>query len=222
MKYYSLAKEDEFINNNFFKNKKNGIYLELGAYDGIIQSNTKFYEDEFNWTGILIESNVDSFELLKKNRPNNYLFNELVSNETEELEYKCLTSVGLVGGVSKTLPTLHNDFWYGSFKDKNNYNEKIIKMKPKSLTDIIKSTNLEYIDFFSLDVEGHEHEVLLSWDFSIPIYLILIETLGRNKEEQNKDELCRKLLLKNGYKFVTKCAHNEIFILKDSYLDSNI
>ena len=219
MKYFSRAGEDKFINDNFFKNKKNGIYLELGAFDGVIQSNTKFFEDELKWTGILIEADNTSFNLLKKNRPNNYLFNELVSNEKEELEYKCLTEVVLVGGVSKTLPTIHNETWYGSSKDKNNWSEKTVKMKPKTLTDIIRSTNLEYIDFFSLDVEGHEYEVLLSWDFSIPIYLILMETLGRDKEEQDKEELCRQLLLKNGYKFITKYAHNEIFIFKNSYLD---
>ena len=40
--FYSQAEEDEFLNTNFFKNKKNGIYIELGALDGILYSNTKF------------------------------------------------------------------------------------------------------------------------------------------------------------------------------------
>ena len=62
----------------------------------------------------------------------------------------------------------------------------------------------------SLDVEGHEYEVLKSWDFSIPIDIILIETLGVQPE---KDELCREILIKNNYKFITKCQHNEIFAI---------
>ena len=61
----------------------------------------------------------------------------------------------------------------------------------------------------SLDVEGHEYEVLMSFSFDIEIDVILIETLG---VEPIKDELCRQLLLKNGYIFSEKCKHNEIFV----------
>ena len=79
------------------------------------------------------------------------------------------------------------------------------------MTAIVKETNLPHIDLLSLDVEGHEYEVLQSWDFSIPIDIILIETLGVQPE---KDELCREILIKNNYKFITKCHHNEIFAIK--------
>ena len=36
-------------------NKKNGFFIELGANDGLFQSNTAFFEKEHEWTGILIE-----------------------------------------------------------------------------------------------------------------------------------------------------------------------
>jgi hypothetical protein len=36
---------------------KNGFYIELGANDGISQSNTLFLEKYKNWSGILIEPN---------------------------------------------------------------------------------------------------------------------------------------------------------------------
>jgi hypothetical protein len=45
MNYYSQCGEDEYIYNNYFKNKKNGKYIELGALDGVLYSNTKFFED---------------------------------------------------------------------------------------------------------------------------------------------------------------------------------
>ena len=41
--YYSQCGEDAFLNNNFFKNKKNGVYVELGALDGVLYSNTKIF-----------------------------------------------------------------------------------------------------------------------------------------------------------------------------------
>ena len=85
-----------------------------------------------------------------------------------------------------------------------------IFITPITLTEIVRKTNLTHIDLLSLDVEGHEYEVLKSWDFSIPINIILIETLGVQPE---KDELCREILIKNNYKFLTKWHHNEIFRL---------
>jgi hypothetical protein len=87
-----------------------------------------------------------------------------------------------------------------------------MRIKPKSLTDIIKSTDITHINFLSLDVEGHEYEVLMSWDFSIPIDLILIETLG---VDPARDELSRQILLRNGYVLDNIFSYNEIYILKN-------
>jgi hypothetical protein len=55
----------------YISNIENGYYVEIGVYDGIIQSTTKYLEDEFNWTGILIEYNKDFFTKLQLNRQNN-------------------------------------------------------------------------------------------------------------------------------------------------------
>lgn len=212
MLYFSQCGEDKFLYENYFKDKKNGIYIELGAVDGIFQSNTKFFEDNLNWKGILIEPNEIAFSKLKINRPNNYLFNDLVSIHNENLEYKWLDNVVAVAGVSNTLTSMHNDTWYGSFTNINNLKINTKSITPKTLTEIIKSTDIQFIDFLSLDVEGHEYEVLRSWDFSVPINVILIEMLGYEKE---REQLCREILIKNGYIFQCKCYHNEIFILNN-------
>ena len=211
--YYSQCQEDIFLNENIFKNKKNGTYIELGALDGVLYSNTKFFEDSLNWTGILIEPHPEKFKLLQKNRPNNFLFNSLVSNHTEPLEFKYFVDIhAAVSGVENTLSQFHHDTF---FESKEEWIKKLpqnkILIKPISLSEIVKSTNLTHIDLLSLDVEGHEYEVLKSWDFSIPIDVILIETLGVQPE---KEELCRKILIENNYKFITKYKHNEIFAIE--------
>ena len=42
--YYSQWGEDEFLNNNYFHNMTNGAYIELGALNGVLYSNTKFFK----------------------------------------------------------------------------------------------------------------------------------------------------------------------------------
>lgn len=86
--FYSQCGEDQFLNENFFKNKMNGVYVELGALDGILYSNTKFFEDTLNWSGVLIEPHPNKFDFLKKNRPNNFLFNNLISCNNESLNFR--------------------------------------------------------------------------------------------------------------------------------------
>ena len=206
--YFSQSGEDEFLNNNYFLNKKDGIYIELGALDGVLYSNTKFFEDNLNWKGILIEPHPYKFLNLLVNRPNNYLFNNLVSCSSEDVVFRFFVdNYSGVSGVEQTLPKEHFNNFFNSI---NEPQDRII-IKPKSLTEIVKETDIKHINLLSLDVEGHEYEVLLSWDFSIPIDVILIETLGGSQCE--KEEQCRQLLIKNGYKFDTKFKHNEIFIL---------
>ncbi len=210
MYYYSQCQEDIFLNKNIFKNKENGVYIELGALDGLLYSNTKFFEEYFKWSGILIEPHPEKFKSLQNNRPNNYLFNNLVSCHEEHLLFKYFVDAhSAVSGVENTLPQSHFDYFYNNESNKS-LEQSSIFILPKTLTEIVKSTNLNHIDLLSLDVEGHELEVLKSWDFSVPIDVILIETLGAEPE---KDQLCREYLINNNYKFFTKCAHNEIYVL---------
>jgi FkbM family methyltransferase len=211
--YYSQCLEDKFLNDNYFKNKQNGTYIELGALDGIRFSNTKFFEDTLNWKGILIEPHPLMFKSLSINRPNNFLFNELISDSKEELEFKYFEGLtyAAVSGVENSLSQHHYDTYFNNERTKTE-TQKTVIIKPKTLAEIILNTNLKHIDFLSLDVEGHEFEVLNSYDFSVPIDIILIEMLGVQKD---KDEKCRNLLISKNYVFLSKCAHNEIWVLNE-------
>lgn len=208
--FYSQCGEDKLLNDNYFHDKQNGKYIELGALDGELYSNTKYYEDTLHWTGILIEPQPIEFYFLKKNRPHNYLFESLISSEIEELKFRFFTNKHTaVSGVEKTLPKQHYDTYFNNIENKNEVQHSIL-MKPTTLTNIVKRTPITHFDFLSLDVEGHEYEVLKSWDFSVPIDVILFETLDTTQE---KNELCRKILIDNGYKFDAVFKQNEIFIL---------
>ena len=206
--YYSQCQEDAFLNEIIFKNKRNGIYIELGALDGVLYSNTKFFEDVLGWTGILIEPHPDKFKALTQNRHNNFLFNSLVSCHTDPLEFRYFVDGhAAVSGVENTLSRFHFDEFFDNSQWSMLPQNKMF-ITPRTLTDIVKETGLTHIDLLSLDVEGHEYEVLMSWDFSVPIDVVLIETLG---VEPEKEQMCREILVNNGYKFVTKWQHNEIY-----------
>ena len=75
--------------------------------------------------------------------------------------------------------------------------ESAKKLPCLPLGEILHMFSIERIDFFSLDVEGAELEVLKTLDFSrVHINVIAIEADGRNSQ---KDEAVRKLVLAHGF-----------------------
>jgi hypothetical protein len=91
--------------------------VELGALDGVLYSNTKFFEDNLFWKGILIEPHPIKYGSLKMNRPNNFLFNNLVSNSEKELSFRYFEdNYSGVSGVEETLPKEHFYAFYNQIQ----------------------------------------------------------------------------------------------------------
>lgn len=139
-----------------------GFYIECGANDGIQQSNTLTLEKEQNWTGLLIEPSINSFNECLKNRDinKNIILNcALVSTEyTDNIIY---------GDFDGHLMSSIN----GIRRNNNNLNPT----PAKKLSDILFENNISNIDFFSLDVEGFEYEVLKGIDFTqhLPKFILI-------------------------------------------------
>src|ERR1700737_1153698 len=66
--FHSQCGQDKYLYTNFFKDKPNGVFVDVGAHDGVSLSNTFFFEKGMTWTGICVEPIPDVFALLKANR----------------------------------------------------------------------------------------------------------------------------------------------------------
>ena len=54
--------EEKWLLEHFFAEKRNGVYVELGAVDGVRFSNTLALHTCRDWTGVLVEANLDDCE----------------------------------------------------------------------------------------------------------------------------------------------------------------
>jgi hypothetical protein len=70
-----IAFKNMFLSKDGMTPKRNGFYIEMGAFDGVQESNTRFFELCLGWKGLLIEASPTTFENLKHNRPHNHLVN---------------------------------------------------------------------------------------------------------------------------------------------------
>ena len=127
------------LNKEIFFEKENGFFIELGAYDGLTQSNTAFFEKTKNWTGILIEASRDRYEECVKNRPNSKCVNTACS-ATDNASITFNHENGLMSKV---------------------VDDGVYSCDTSTLETILDNCEVDRnIDFLSLDVEGHELEVL--------------------------------------------------------------
>jgi len=160
------------------ENIENGVFIEAGAHDGIFQSTTKILED-LGWTGLLIEPSESLYEKCKNNRTSisenfalvSFNYNKVIINGD------CFGNLILQNeGI-----TLMGD------KDE--------VCQVSTLTELCKKHNIYYVDFFSLDVEGYELDVLDGVDFNlINIKYCLIEW---NKNKYTIENLINYMENKN-------------------------
>lgn len=203
MNYYSQQGEDIYIYRNFInKQVPDGIFVELGAMNGLVYSNTKFFEDTLKMSGTLIEPTQQYFELLK-NRPKCKNYNIAVNYTKNKVKF---IGDNATAGLIETMHQTFKTNWH------TNSVEYYVDGEPFS--DILNKSNITYIDLLTIDVEGGEEVVLQTMNFNIPVYLICIELDGHNIE---KDERCRQILINNGFSFDKRICINEFWINHNYY-----
>ncbi|XP_039310977.1 uncharacterized protein LOC105200111 isoform X2 [Solenopsis invicta] len=153
-----------------FNNKKNGFFIECGAYDGEIRSNTLFLERFNGWSGLLIEADPINFtKMLQKNRKA-YLSPTCISITKSPIvaSFLMARNVGRLHereNTTKNTPTNTPDVAHTG---------EHIRVQCLPLTIYIAALGVKTIDYFSLDIEGNEIDVLET----IPFNEVDIKTLS--------------------------------------------
>jgi FkbM family methyltransferase len=187
-----------------------GYFVELGANDGIDQSNSRHFEKFRNWKGVLVEPTPHNFlSCLKHRLPETLIFcNACVSFEYSdkfvEIIYSNLmsTPLGLESDIDNPLEHANLGQQFLNSTDKI-FSFGAIAIPLNNLLEKAKSPKL--IDLLSLDVEGGEIEVLKGIDHNTYRFkYICIENRDPLKLEKYMDSI--------GYKIVEKLSpHDYLF-----------
>jgi len=207
MEYYSQYGQDKYLDENIFKGKTKGFFIDFGAHDGIVLSNSMFFEKYRQWTGICIEPIPEVYEKLKQNR-------------------KCITVNGCIGvenGTSKFLRVEGYGEMYSGLVDKydpahyeriqrdiktHGGDTKEIEIKSYNLNDLLESYNVSKVDYCSIDTEGGELQILESIDFKN------IDIIAFTVENQYNINLIRDYMTSVNYKLIESINYDDFFVKK--------
>tara|TARA_B100001093_G_scaffold478311_1_gene506368 strand:+ start:89 stop:844 length:756 start_codon:yes stop_codon:yes gene_type:complete len=210
----NLDKQISILLPNILNNKT--FYIEVGANDGITQSNTFFLEKKYNAKGILIEASPSLYEKCflyrsKENIIENYA---LVSPEFKE----------------KFVQLIFGNLWTTQVKGKKNSlehakkgafrklpirkilglpNDQVYKFFAPAITlnNLIEKHSINHIDFLSLDVEGNELSILKGCNLEKGhIKNILVETIDY--------KTINKYLTNYGYSLLKKLSPHDYLYTK--------
>ncbi|XP_018011479.1 protein Star-like [Hyalella azteca] len=157
------------IVDNFFKQKTHGVFVECGAIDGQFLSNTLFLERFRSWTGLLIEPEPRNFKALKKRHRKALIANSCLSSKPHPSEFVlrqawALSEILDFNNISYDHETIGN----------GDVSYKIVQCFPFYF--FLLAANITAIDYFSLDIEGQELNVLktIPWH-RVDIKMISVE-----------------------------------------------
>jgi len=177
-----------------FINYENGYFIECGANDGVDQSNTWYYEKILNWSGILIEPLSKQFQELKKNRSKKNKFFNMALCSSESNNTMILEDNDLTSSTSKQ-----------NNKTVKSNTESVQSTTLTKILDEVSAPNL--IDFFSLDVEGFEDQVIKGINFNkYNFKYFLIET---------KNEKVINFLFNKNYVLIKKLSYHDLLFKYD-------
>lgn len=199
----------------FFKKKEKGIYIDVGCHHPFLNNNTyPLYKR--GWEGINIDidfNTIDSFNFFRKK---DYNIQIGVSDKADEVD----------------LFFFHNRAAKNTLSRENGINAKEIrKIKTNTLNHIIENSKFKnkFIDYISIDVEGHELEVLKGFDFkNYRPSLVVLELIDLDINEffyQKIDNILQsniyEYMLIQNYKMIN-WIHNDLVFVPNDLIKENL
>jgi FkbM family methyltransferase len=168
-----------------------GTFVEIGALDGEMFSNTKVFEERLGWRGLLIEGAPGNAQKLM--RPG------VRPNATKLPLAVCPAGQGTVmmqgeGAIATDVADASDAFinrWHRGKRDRG------VAVACKPFGEMLRAAGLHGgVDVASIDVEGAELKVLETMDWSIPVRVWVVEVDGSSPA---KDTAVRRLLRSRAY-----------------------
>ncbi|ROT71274.1 hypothetical protein C7M84_010413 [Penaeus vannamei] len=146
---FSQSNQSTYADKEFLHGMTNGFFVEMGAVDGELMSNSLYFERALNWTGLLVEPNPEDFHTLTTRGRKAYSIHAAASPKNKRKQL--FGRLGVDEGTG-------------------------VPVWRFPLYAMLAALNVTVVDFLSLDVEGDELEVLrtIPWD-RITIRLMCVE-----------------------------------------------
>ena len=213
---YSLSGIDLLVT-HIFQNKKKGFFIDIGCNHPVYNNNTYLLYKK-GWRGINVDLDKQSIDLFNIYRKHDFNKNVAVSSVSKEVDLYFYHNKSAINTINKT-----------SAEFQKAIPKEVRKITTNTLNSIILESSFadKKVDFLSIDVEGHELEVLKGFDlkkYSPKVIVIEFLDLSLKKLEVVNfkiqtvlDSSVYKYMTDNNYTLVNWIHSDLLFVSKDQY-----
>jgi FkbM family methyltransferase len=140
---------EEWIIRDFFHDARDGIFVDIGANHYRTDSNTYYLETQLGWSGLAVEPQAKFAADYASHRPKTRFLAYLVSDVSDRDATLYIPHDDLLASADKAVA-----------EKEGGPTEMTIVARTATLDDILGTSGVRTIDFLSIDVEGHEPQVL--------------------------------------------------------------
>lgn len=204
--YYSQYGQDKYLDEHYFRGKKDGVFVDIGAHNGVALSNTKYFEER-GWTGICIEPIPETFQELRRNR-SAVCIQGCISDKPGKAQFLRIDGYSemLSGLVDKYHPQHLDRVRQELSMPQYEGSAAVIDVDCFLLNDLLEQHALYHIDYLSLDTEGGELDILKAIDFST--FVIDVIDVENNYQDQELVDF----LVSKGYRLIAHIGCDDIFV----------
>jgi FkbM family methyltransferase len=140
---------------NYFKDRKNGFYVDVGCYHPIHRNNTHLLHMQ-NWSGVNVDTSQFSIDLFNFMRPKDLNYNCAISDKNENIKLFYQKELSQLSTIEKSQAGI---VFQGNIKEK--------EIKAFTLDEILSRDRYKNskIDLLDIDVEGADLKVLRGLSF---------------------------------------------------------
>ncbi len=202
--------EDVLIRKLFSKSKKDGIYLDIGAYHPFIHSNTAYFWMK-GWRGFNIDANPNTIKLFAKYRPtDNNIWTAIVPSAeyesgTKQVSLLMPSKADHASGVvaaGTVVQSVGNERGFSSTQ----------QVPATSIAALIRDKGIGQVDYLNIDIEGYDEVILSELDFTlINPEVVSVEDYSENFVHL-VDSNITLLMKQRKYELVGRAGPTSIFI----------
>jgi FkbM family methyltransferase len=141
-----------------------GFFVEAGAYDGYVLSNTYYFERFCGWTGVLIEPIPQLARIARKERPRSRVINCALVPPVQSGQRVRVHYAGTMSIVAGARGDERDDAAYldsALLFPRDGYQ---VEVWGRTLSDVLDDAGAPEVDLLSLDLEGFEAQALAGLD----------------------------------------------------------
>ena len=158
--YFSQFGQDRYLHLNLFADKRDGVFVDVGAYDGFSGSNTLFFEKFMGWSGLCIEPDPAQFAKIPTYRACDRVQACIADKEGTARFFSIADGLTMMGGLVDYFEP--QDMKMISERSKT----RIVELPTYRLESVLTERKITEIDYLSIDTEGSELAILKSFDFA--------------------------------------------------------